>query len=59
MRFNTSQDSGCFIPATIKLWNDLPSLTVKAAELQKLKISANAIFIGCGWTVVCHMTPSF
>ena len=34
-RFHTSQYSRCFIPATTKLWNELPSMTVEATELQK------------------------
>ena len=34
MRFHTSQYSRCFIPATTKLWNELPSMIVEAIELQ-------------------------
>ena len=48
MRFHTSQYSSCFIVATTKLWNKLPSMTVEATELQKFKLGANAFFIGCG-----------
>ena len=46
MRFHTSQYSKCFISATIKLWNELPSMIVEAAELQKFKIGANAFLLG-------------
>ena len=35
-----------FHPATTKLWNELPSMIVEAAELQKLKIGANAFLLG-------------
>ena len=41
MSFHTSQYSRCFIPATIKLWNELPSMIVEAAELQKFKIGVS------------------
>ena len=46
MRFHTSQYSRCFIPATTKLWNELPSMIVEATELQKSKIGANAFLLG-------------
>ena len=46
MRFHTSQYSRCFIPATTKLWNELPSMIVEATELQKFKICANAFLLG-------------
>ena len=46
MRFHTSQYSRCFIPATTKLWNELPSMIVEATELQKFKIGANAFLLG-------------
>ena len=46
MRFHTSQYSRCFIPATTKLWNKLPSMIVEATELQKFKIGANAFLLG-------------
>ena len=46
MRFHTSQYSRCFIPATTKLWNELPSMLVEATELQKFKIGANAFLLG-------------
>ena len=46
MRFHTSQYSRCFIPATTKLWNELPSMIVETTELQKFKIVANAFLLG-------------
>ena len=46
MRFHTSQYSRCFIPATTKLWNELPSMIVEATELQKFKLGANAFLLG-------------
>ena len=46
MRFHISQYSRCFIPATTKLWNELPSMIVEATELQKFKIGANAFLLG-------------
>ena len=46
MMFHTSQYSRCFIPATTKLWNALPSMTVEATELQKFKLGANAFLLG-------------
>ena len=46
MRFHTSQYSRCFIPATAKLWNELPSVIVEAVELQKFKLGANAFLLG-------------
>ena len=42
MRFNTSQYFKCFIQATTRLWNDLPSMIIEAAELQEFKHGANA-----------------
>ena len=48
MRFHISQYSRCFIPSTTKLWNELPSMIVKATELPKFKLGANAFFIGHG-----------
>ena len=36
----------CFIPATTKFWNELPSMIVEATELQKFKIGANAFLLG-------------
>ena len=46
VRYNTSQYFRCVIPATTKLWNNLLSMTVEAAELQKCKLSANAFLLG-------------
>ena len=46
MRFHTCQYSRCFIPAATKLWNELPSMTVEATELQKFKLGANAFLLG-------------
>ena len=46
MRFNTSQHSSCFIPATAKLSNDLPSMIVEAAELKKFKFGVIAFLSG-------------
>ena len=46
MRFHTCQYSRCFIPATTKLWNELPSMIAEATELQKFKIGANAFLLG-------------
>ena len=46
MRFHTSQYSRCFISTTTKLWNELPSMTVEARELQKFKIGDNAFLLG-------------
>ena len=45
-RFHTSQYSRCFIPATTKLCNELPSMIVEATELQKFKLGANAFLLG-------------
>ena len=50
MRFHTSQYSRCFIPATTKFWNELPSMSCK---------NLRCLFIGCGWTVVCFLSLSF
>lgn len=44
-RCNTSQYLRCFIPATTKLWNELPSCIVESQELQKFKSGANAHLI--------------
>ena len=46
MTFHISQYSRCFIPATTKLWNELPSMIVEATELQKFKIGTNAFILG-------------
>ena len=58
MRFHTSQYSRCFIPATTKLWNELPSMIVEATELQKFKIGANAFLLGVDG-LVCFMSLCF
>ena len=44
-RFNTVQYSRSFIPATTKLWNDLPSHVVECQDLQKFKLGANAFLL--------------
>ena len=44
MRFHTSQYSRCFIPATTKLWDELPSMIAEATELQKFKLGAIAFY---------------
>ena len=44
-RYNTSQYSRCFIPATTRLWNELPSSIVESQELQKFKTGANAFLL--------------
>ena len=41
-RCNTSQYSRCFIPATSRSWNELPSSVVESQELQKFKTGANS-----------------
>ena len=46
MTFNTSQYFRCFIPATTKLRNDLPSMTAEAAGLKKFKLRSNAFLLG-------------
>ena len=38
--------SRCFIPATTKLRNELPSTIVEATELQKFKNGGNAFLLG-------------
>ena len=44
-RCNTSQYSRCFIPATSRLWNELPNSAVESQELQKFKIGANSFLL--------------
>ena len=46
MMIHTSQYSRSFIPAATKLWNELPSITVEAADLQKFKLGANIFLLG-------------
>ena len=38
MRFHTSQYSRCFVPATTKLWNELPSMIVECRGYRAAKI---------------------
>ena len=38
---STTQYSKCFLPASTKCWNDLPSGVVECLELQKFKVGAN------------------
>ena len=61
MRFHTSQYSRCFIPATTKLWNELPSIIVGATELQRFKIGANAFLLGVDglWSALCPSVFKF
>ena len=40
VRCSTAQYSRCFIPASTKCWNDLPSGVVDCLELQKFKVGA-------------------
>ena len=42
---NTAHYSRCFIAATTKSWNDLTSMIVEAAELQKFNLGANASYL--------------
>ena len=44
-RCNTSQYLRCFIPATTRLWNVLPTFIVESRELQKFKTGANAYLL--------------
>ena len=45
MGFHTSKYSRCFIPDKTELWNELPSMIVEAAKLQKLKLGANSFLL--------------
>ena len=40
-RCNTSQYLRCFIPATTRLWNELPSCIVEPQGLQRFKTDVN------------------
>ena len=40
-RCNTFQYLKCFIPATTRLWNELPSCIVESQELQRFKTGVN------------------
>ena len=44
-RYNTEQYSRCFIPATTRLWNSLPSHVVESCNLQKFKTGANSFLL--------------
>ena len=44
-RCNTSQYLRCFIPATTRLWNELPSCIVESQELQRVKIDVNTYLL--------------
>ena len=44
-RCNTSQYMRCFIPATTRLWNELPSCIVESQDLQKFKTGVNAYLL--------------
>ena len=45
VRCSTAQYSRCFIPASTKCWNDLPSGVVDCLELQKFKVGANKFLL--------------
>ena len=44
-RSNTQQYSRCFIPATTRLWNRLPSGIVESDDLQTFKTGANSFLL--------------
>ena len=44
-RCNTSQYLRCFIPATTRLWNKLPSCIVESQQLQRFKIGVNTYLL--------------
>ena len=44
-RCNTSQYLRCFILATTRLWNELPSCIVESQELQRFKIGVNTYLL--------------
>ena len=44
-RHRTSQYTRCFIPATVKVWNTLPSVVVESVDVQKFKVGANSFLI--------------
>ena len=46
VRCNTVQHSRCFIPASTRLWNDLPGAVVECLDLQKFKVDANKFLVG-------------
>ena len=45
MRYNTNQYSRCFIPATVRMWNTLPSVVVESVDNQRFKFGANSFLI--------------
>ena len=45
IRYNTNQYSRCFIPATVRLWNTLPSVVVESVDIQRFKLSTNSLLI--------------
>ena len=46
MRFDNFKYSGCFIPATIKILNDLSSMIVKVVEIGNFKFGAYVFLSG-------------
>ena len=44
-RHRTNQYSRCFIPATARLWNTLPSVVVESLDIQEFKVGANSFLI--------------
>ena len=44
-RHRTNQYARCFIPATVKIWNTLPSVVVESVDVQKFKVGANSFLI--------------
>ena len=44
-RHRTNQYARCFIPATVKVWNTLPSVVVESVDVQKFKVGANSFLI--------------
>ena len=59
VRFDISHYSACFIPATTKIQKDLLSMIVEAVEQQKFKLGADALFVGCSWTVFYPASLNF
>ena len=52
-RCNTSPYLRCFIPATTRLWNELPSCIVESQELQRFKIGVNTYIPTESKIVIC------
>ena len=44
-RHRTNQYFRCFIPATARVWNTLPSVVVESVDIQKFKLGANSFLI--------------